>query len=236
MRPFVFTCLAVLWVGTAGGQPPKSPALAPAPPTTVKAKSGTLAVVKANSAGEVVFVFDRRYLPEAQTYHDKAAKALVITSGTAATYYVSAVEFQTGKGFVQTDYLVTFEGGPVPPTPPGPDPPPPPDTLAKRVADAYAADKAAGKAKADEFRLVGTVFGRASDFLSLPTTTGEVLKLLRATLDAAVTDGDLPNVKKVVAARLAAVSKSDVPLTDALRGQFKTAFTELAQAIAGVQP
>lgn len=243
MRRLVIAVLMLLPGGTLGQYPgwvtysynpqPQQPdQVAPSTPQTVSAKVGKQAVLASKATGEVAWVWDRRYLPEDQVYHDKAAKTLVVTSGVSATYLVTAVEHQPAKGFVQTEYLVTFTGGSLPP----PDPPPPPiDTLGKRMKDAWLTDLKAGKAKQNEFRDVGLIFRESGKFLKLVTTTGEVYKLLAIALDTTVTDGDLPTVKTVVAERLAKVTKKTVPLDDALKAAFMTAFAELSKAIEEAQ-
>ena len=203
-------------------------------PQAVKAKVGKQAVIQSKATGEVAWVWDRRYLPEDQTYHDKAQKTLVITSKDSATFLVTAVEHQPTKGFAQVEYLVTFEGGPAPP--PGPDPPPlPPDNLTAQMRAAYQLDLKAGKLKPSEYRKVTTIFANAGDFLGLVSDVSNILIGLKALIDPAVTDNDMPNLKAVIAKHLAAVSKDNVPLTDELRKKFATAFGEIAKAMEGAE-
>lgn len=218
--------LLLLFSGLAWGQAPA--------PQAVKAKAGKQAVIQSKATGEVAWVWDRRYLPEDQTYHDKAQKTLVLTSGTSATFLVTAVEHQPTKGFAQVEYLVTFEGGPAPP--PGPDPPPlPPDNLTAQMRAAYQLDLKAGKLKPSEYRSVTLIFANAGNFLALVPDVQGVLLAMKAVLDPTVTDNDIPNIKAVIGKHLAAVSKDNVALTDELRKKFATAFGEIAKAMEGAE-
>ena len=214
----------LLLSGVAWGQAPA--------PITIKAKAGKQAVLTFKATGEVAWVWDRRYLPDDQTYQDKAQKSLVVTSGNAATFLVTAVEHQPTKGFTQTEYLVTFEGGPVPP--PGPDPPlpPPPDTLESRMLKAYLLDKAAGKAKESELRLTAEIFKAADQVFGVITSTGMLYQVLDLGLSTAASSG-IPQMKVVIDAHLAKIAPrgKDVPLTDALKDSLKTASLELAKAV-----
>lgn len=219
--------LLLLLGGLAWGQAPA--------PQAVKAKAGKQAVIQSKATGEVAWVWDRRYLPEDQTYHDKAQKTLVITSKDSATFLVTAVEHQPTKGFVQVEYLVTFEGGPSPP--PGPDPPTPPhpSDLTAQMRAAYQLDLKAGKLKPSEYRSVTLIFANAGSFLALVPDVQGVLLAMKAVLDPTVTDNDMPNLKAVIGKHMAAVSKDNVPLTDELRKKFATAFLELAKALEGAE-
>lgn len=222
----------LLLSGVAWGQAPA--------PITIKAKAGKQAVLTSKATGEVAWVWDRRYLPDDQTYQDKAQKSLVVTSGNAATFLVTAVEHQPTKGFTQIEYLVTFEGGPAPPPGPGPQPPPgptppSPNDLTAQMRAAYQLDLKAGKLKPSEYRSVTLLFKNAGDFLGLVPDVQNILIGLKAVLDPTVTDNDMPNIKAVIAKHLAAVSKDNVPLTDELRKKFATAFGEIAKAMEGAE-
>jgi len=207
------------------------PAQEAPPPVTVKVKAGQLAVLRSGAAGEVAWVWDRRQLPEAQVYQDKAGKALIIGSAgpdapaTSVVYFVSCVE-HGAKGFVQTDWLVTFTG-PTKPT----DPDPRPGDLYAVLKAAYDADVAAGKMKRAELVNLAQGFGTSAPFIDLATTTEFFYKALNLILSRAVTPGDMPKTLPAIIARLEQVvpMKSDMRLTPELRVGLRTAFSELAR-------
>lgn len=209
------------------GQAPLGRGITAGSPQEVKAKTGRLAVLQSKATGEVAWVWDRRYLPDDQVYQDTARKALVVTSGAPAAFFLSSVEFQVGKGFVQVDWLVTFEGAPVPPGPL----PPPPDTFQTRLQRAYLTDKAAGKVKVDELKLLGSIYANLAAYIDLAPNTTVMYQILDLTVTKAVTAGDLPAVLPVIRARLIEVAGPDKALTAELKAQFRLAFAEVAKAI-----
>lgn len=203
----------------------RSPAVAPQV-IKVKAEAGTQAILKSGASGEVTWVWDRRALSEKQVYEDTAKKILVITSATRVEHSITCVEYQAGKGYLQTEYLVTFEGS----APPDPDPKP--DSLATDLKAAYRKDLAAGKAKVEEVRQVAAVLANAPNYLDSLKTTGEAFKVLFFALDRVVTDGDLPTVKQVVSIYLRKhIPSADVPLTKELKDRVTLALKTLAKAL-----
>lgn len=211
--------LILLCTGAAWGQSPS--------PQIVNAKVGKQAVLQSKAVGEVAWVWDRRYLPEDQVYHDKAAKTLVVTSGHAVTFLVTAVEHQPTKGFVQVEYLVTFTGGPGP----GPGPDPVPDSLEARMKRAYEADKAAGKVTDAQMRDIRDLFKVADQIVAKLDSTNHLYMTLDMYFKFSASKVD--QVRKVIDTHLAGVHPptKDVPLTEELKKAFGVAFSELAKAV-----
>lgn len=213
-------------------QTPSKPLAAAPQVVKVKAEVGAQAVLKSGATGEVTWVWDRRALPEKRVYEDTAKKALVLTSAANAEFSITCVEFQAGKGYLQTEYLVTFEGG-------GPDPPPPPppvDSLTARLKAAYQADLTAGKAKVAEFRQAGVLFSQAGQFLDLVTSTGDAYRALDLAVSRTITAGDLPASQAVIFAELEKVAPraKDQPVTEVLKTALRRTFMEIARAVEAV--
>ena len=228
-------CVAFLLGGAAFGQAPPPPGAAP---VSVQAKAGTLAVLKATATGEVAWVFDERFLPPVAAYQDKAAKTLVLTSGSAATYYVSCVEYQTGKGFLRTDYLVVFTGGPAPPVPPGPDPPVPTPTFDEDLRRAYAAETDPKKgyylsALTAVYRLGPTVANQAA--IKSWKQLFDTMHAMAVNPIALPDDNVLLGVRKVIQTELRRVLPvKDGPLDQAGRELAGKTFERVGKVLEGV--
>lgn len=212
----------LLALGVAWGQAPSDPPL-----TKVKEKFPAPVILSAPGDGEVVWVWSRASLPTKQSYPDKANRKLLLW--TPGKYFVAAVVQQQGKAPLEHHYEVEIDG---PQPGPGPGPDPPPDTLETRMKKAYEADKAAGKVKESELRLVGEICKAADQFFGVVPTTGTLYQVLDLGLNTAA-PGGMPQVKAVIDAHLEKVAPraKDVPLTDALKAAMKTAFGDLARAI-----
>ena len=201
-------------------------------PVIVKFPAGArLVVIDSGVKGEALWRLDARLRDPGSHYKDLAHKRLVVGRPDAGTYELTV--FDKTAGDVK-EWLLVVEGGPVPPTPPSPIPPPvpPPDTLATKIAAAYAMDVAAGKGGETERKTMQAAFREFGALIPVGKTI--VGKEVVEAVAGLVIQGKLPRTLDVIHTHLGTrVPEYTVRATISvdMKARYVSAFAEIAEAL-----
>lgn len=224
----------------------------PDAPVKVAAKPGRMVKLEAKTASDkrIEWVYDPS---QVDLIASETGKWAVVTAQDKGVFRISWYTALDGQPTRPGVFIITVlpdapplptPPGPTPnppaPTPPPPNPPPPaPSELTQKLQFAFAADKAAANVRElQRVSLVGLYAAMADHCQDKSITNlGSLLADLKKAAGTMIAPGGLVEVRKIIAAEVAANLGTDVAavLDDTLRSRAVECFTRIARSLKEVK-